>query len=481
MNDHHSLRRSATDTADTTGATDPEGTTKPPGTLHTQGTTSPSDEPSQPVTALRRGWPRRAVLPALTATAIAAAVAVGLFGLPSQGTQAALTGPEAAAVPVAVAGVPARDVGTWSEFSGRLEAVEQVAIRSRVAGSIAAIHFREGELVRPGDLLLTIDPAPYRAALERAEAQQAAARARLAYAEVEQQRTRRLLSEQAIAQREYDERANNLREAQANLRAAQAQLQTARLDLDYTEVRAPIGGRIGRREFTVGNLVAAGPGAPVLTTLVSVDPIYAAFDADEHVVTEALAGLRAAGGQRSDLGRIPVRMSTLATDGAPREGQLQLIDNQVDTASGTVRVRARFDNADGALIPGQFARIRMGQPRQSRVLLVAERAVGTDQDKRFVLVVGDDDRIVWREVKLGGTVDGLRIVTAGLQAGERVVVNGLQRLRPGVKVTPHPAEMTARVAPSTSTAAVAAPVSRAGANESAPSAVAVATAATTAD
>jgi multidrug efflux system membrane fusion protein len=181
----------------------------------------------------------------------------------------------------------------------------------------------------------------------------------------------------------------------------------------------------------------------VLTTLVSVDPIHAAFDADEHVVTGALAGLRDGDGGRRDLARIPVRMTTAAGDGTALEGRLQLIDNRVDATSGTVRVRARFDNADGSLIPGQFARIRMGQPRPERVLLVAERAVGTDQDKRFVLVVGDDDKVAWREVRLGATVEGLRIVTGGLSAGERIVVNGTQRVRPGTVVDPQPAAMTA--------------------------------------
>ena len=390
---------------------------------------------------------RRGLWPTVTGMTIAVAVAVAVFGLPSLRAQATAPAPAAAAMalPVSVATVESREVNAWSEFSGRLEAVERVDIRSRVAGAIQAVHFREGALVRRGDLLLTIDPAPYRAAVERAEAQLAATRARLAYARIEQQRTRRLLDEQAIAQREYDERANNQREAEANLRAAQASLQTARLDLEYTEVRAPVAGRIGKLEITMGNLIAAGPGAPVLTTLVSVDPIYAAFDANEHVVTSALAGLRASGdGNRADLDRIPVQMTTAADRDQSHAGRLQLIDNRVDVASGTVRVRAEFDNADGALIPGQFARIRMGQPLTERVVLVTERAVGTDQDKKFVLVVDGDNKVSWREVRLGASVDGLRVVTEGLAAGERIVVNGVQRVRPGSVVAPQTVAMAAR-------------------------------------
>jgi len=216
-------------------------------------------------------------------------------------------------------------------------------------------------------------------------------------------------------------------------------------DQALTSRDSTVAGRIGKLEITLGNLIAAGPGAPVLTTLVSVDPIYAAFDANEHVVTSALAGLRASGdGNRADLDRIPVQMTTAADRDQPHAGRLQLIDNRVDVASGTVRVRAEFDNADGALIPGQFARIRMGQPLTERVVLVSERAVGTDQDKKFVLVVDGDNKVSWREVRLGASVDGLRVVTEGLAAGERIVVNGVQRVRPGSVVAPQTVAMAAR-------------------------------------
>ncbi|KRC08686.1 RND transporter MFP subunit [Hydrogenophaga sp. Root209] len=345
-------------------------------------------------------------------------------------------------MPVSVATVTESDIAAWEEFSGRLEAVERVDIRSRVAGVVQATHFREGALVAKGDLLVSIDPAPFEAEVARAEAQTVAAQARVTHATNEHARARRLWDDKAIAQRELDDRENVLREAEANLKAAQAQLQTTRLSLGYTQVRAPVAGRIGRLEVTVGNLIAAGPGAPVLTTLVSVSPIYASFDADEKTVTGALKSL--AGGARRTIERIPVQMGTSATSDTPYTGQLQLIDNQVDPRSGTVRVRAVFDNKDGSLMPGQFARIRMGQPQTARTLLVSERAVGTDQDKKYVLVVGEGDKTEYRAVTLGGSVDGLRTVLSGLKPGERIVVNGLQRVRPGDVVQPEIVPMNAR-------------------------------------
>lgn len=377
------------------------------------------------------------VLAVLAVTGIAAAV-LGVSN--SRAQPGAPAG--ALATPVSVATVVQSEVAAWDEFSGRLEAVERVDIRSRVAGTIQAVHFREGALVTKGELLLTIDPAPYAAEVERADAQVAAAQARVAQAKGEQERSQRLWSEQAISKRELDERVNGQREADANLRAAQAALQTARLSLGYTQLRAPVSGRVGKLEVTVGNLIAAGPGAPVLTTLVSVSPIYASFDADEQVVARALKGVGVKGGRNLD--RIPVQMGTAASTDTPFEGRLQLVDNQVDPKSGTVRARAVFDNKDGQLIPGQFARIRMGQASQGTALLINERAVGTDQNKKFVLVVGADNKVVYREVTLGASVNGLRIVKDGLAANERIVVNGLQRVRPGALVAPQVVEMSAK-------------------------------------
>jgi len=382
-----------------------------------------------PLQARRRLW-----VAGTTLTAVAAALAT-VFMLQS-GPAVATPSPAAQATPVSVATVVQSDVAAWNDFSGRLEAVERVDIRPRVAGTVQGVHFREGALVKAGDLLLTIDPAPYQADVDRADAQVFAAQSRFANAKSNYERSKQLLQDHAISQREYDDSLNAQSEADANLRSAQAQLQTARLSLGYTQVRAPVSGRVGKLEITTGNLVAAGPGAPVLTTLVSVSPIYASFDADEQVVTRALRELPPGASARAQIEKIPVQMGTVADTATPIAGHLQLVDNQVDARSGTVRVRAVFDNADGTLMPGQFAHVRMGAVKADPALLINERAVGTDQSKKFVMVVGSDDKAQYREVTLGANVDGLRIVTSGLKPNERVVVNGLQRVRPGSLIAP---------------------------------------------
>jgi len=372
----------------------------------------------------------------------AAVIAVGAVGFGQFGshTAQANSGPTAPpATPVSVAQVVSQEVSAWNEFSGRLEAVDRVDVRARVSGAVQQVHFREGSLVKAGDLLVTIDPAPYQAEVARVEAQVAAAQARVTYTQSELARSKALLEERAVAKRDFDERDNAAREAAANLRAAQAALQTAQLNLGYTQVRAPVAGRVGKIEVTTGNLVAAGAGAPVLTTLVSVSPIYASFDADEKIVREALAALPV---DRRGLERIPVEMAGIDTDA--QAGRLQLVDNQVDARSGTLRVRAVFDNKDGRLIPGQFAKLRMGQVKNEPALLVNERAVGTDQDKRYVIVVGQGNQAEWRGVTLGASVNGLRVVTSGLKGGERVVVGGVQRVRPGSVLAPKDVAMDAK-------------------------------------
>src|SRR5688572_14987060 len=369
---------------------------------------------------------------AAASAAVVLALSAGAFYLRTSSAESKPAAAAPQALPVQVAVIEQHDVVTWDEFSGRLEAVERVDVRSRVAGQIKSVHFTEGALVKRGDLLVTIDPDPYAAEVERAQAQVVAAQARVNYAKSERQRAQRLWDESAIARRELDERVNAALEAEANVRAAQAALTSAKLSLSYTQVRAPVAGRVGRLEVTVGNLVAAGPGAPVLTTLVSVNPIYASFDADEHVVLRVLHD----GGTKG----IPVEAETVTNGGRQLSGRMQLIDNQVNTRSGTVRVRAVFDNKDGSLIPGQYVKLRMGKAKTEQALLVSERAVGTDQSKRFVMVVGPDDKAIWREVTLGGTANGQRIVTSGLEAGERIVVNGLQRVRPGAQLAPQAAQ-----------------------------------------
>jgi multidrug efflux system membrane fusion protein len=381
-----------------------------------------------------QGTNRRGLLAGLTASVALSAVAVfTLSGSRAQGDTAPAAPP---AIPVSVATVEARDIVPWAEFSGRLEAIERVELRSRVAGVVEAVHFREGNLVKRGDLLVSIDQAPYLADLQRAEAQVQGAKARVALAESENERGQQLLATRNLSQRDVDTRVNNLREAQANLQVAEAARRTAQLNLDYTQIRAPISGRIGRLDVTIGNLIAAS--GQVLTSLLSVDPIYAAFNADERSVLDALASLP--DGSRA-LEQIPVRLTTATAQAAQFSGRLHFVDNGIDATSGTVRVRARLDNPDGKLMPGQFVRVQLGQAKAEQQLVINERAVGTDQNKKFVFVVGDDAKATWREVSLGAAHDGLRIVNAGLKPGERIIVNGLQRVRPGATVAPEPVPM----------------------------------------
>lgn len=380
--------------------------------------------------------PNRARLWGAGLVAITVVAAAGAYMLlpmtDNPGKAVAAAPPPAASVSVAI--VEPKSVKLWDEFSGRLEAVERVDIRSRVSGAVEAVHFREGALVNKGDILITIDPAPYKAEVMRAEAQLAATQARSALTQTDLERGKQLIDSRTVSQRDLDQRENAAREAEANVRASQASLESAQLNLDYTQIRAPVAGRVGRLNVTVGNLVPAGSSGPVLTTLVSVNPIYASFDADEASIRRALGSLPTQTA-RNEIDRIPVQM-VLGDSDTPRQGKLNLIDNQVATATGTVRVRAVFDNSDGALIPGQFARLFLGRADDKPVLLVSERAIGTDQDKRYVLIVDKDKKAAYREVALGSAVDGLRVIRDGLSAGDQVIVSGLMRVRPGAPVEP---------------------------------------------
>lgn len=338
-----------------------------------------------------------------------------------------------AALPVTVAPVVERAVIEWDEFSGRVEAIEYVEIRPRVSGTIDVIHFQEGQLVKKGDLLFTIDPRPFRAELARAEAGRAQAQAALELARTEFERTRRLIEQHAVAQRELDQRNNAMLEAQAQLQAAEAEVMTARLNLQYTAITAPVSGRVSRAEITLGNLVGTGLNAPALTTLVSVSPVYVSFEIDER--TYQHYAMRGASGN-TNVKSIPVAVGLDNEQGYPHQGHLQAFDNRVDTTSGTIRARAVLDNANGLLTPGMYARVRTGGGGRTPALLIDDKAVGTDQDKKFVLVVGDDNKAVYRAVELGPMVEGLRVVRSGLQQGERIIVSGLQRVRPNDTVAP---------------------------------------------
>lgn len=334
---------------------------------------------------------------------------------------------------VEVATVAARDMVDWREYAGRLEAVDWVALRPLVSGTLVGVHFADGALVEAGDLLFTIDPRPYEAAVDQAKAALTAAQALVAYTASDVARAKRLLANNATAKRDVDEKRNAARVAAADLQAAQARLESAQLDLEHTRITAPISGRMSRAEVTEGNVVAAGPAAAPLATLVSVARMYASFELDEPTFLASVSQARM--GQA----RVPVLLGLTGEAGYPRSGELASVDNVLDPASGTIRVRAVFDNPDGSLVPGLFARIKLGSSAARRAILIDEKAIGTDQNKRFVVVVDEHNKTAYREVHLGATQEGQRVVEAGLRAGERIVVNGLQRIRPGDPVRPLPA------------------------------------------
>lgn len=378
----------------------------------------------------------------LSAVLLAAAVSTVLSGCSSEATpNAALIKPASVSVAAAIQ----RDVVDWDEFTGRVEAVESVEIRPRVTGYIQSVNFTEGSVVRKGDLLFVIDPRPYRAELAKAEAEltRAVARAELSQSDVA--RSEKLLAIKAVSQEEFDQRINATREANADVEAARAAVEAARLNIEFTRVTAPIGGRVSKAAVTTGNLVTGGSGnAALLTTIVSIDPIYVSFEGDEQVYLKYNELARR--GERTSSRDVanPVQMGLANEDGYPHEGRMVFVDNQIDSRTGTIRARATFDNKDGYFTPGLFARVKLlGHDRYSAVL-VDDRAVGTDQSQKFVYVVDANNTVAYRAVKVGRLTDGLRVVTEGLAPGENVIVNGLQRVRPGTVVAAEHVAMDAR-------------------------------------
>jgi membrane fusion protein, multidrug efflux system len=336
---------------------------------------------------------------------------------------------------VTVAQVIARDVTEWDELTGRLEAVNTVEIRPRVSGYVSAVRFHEGAIVHRGDLLFQIDARPFQAEVDRLRAEVAARRATVQRANSEAQRAERLASENAMSHEEHERRASFAQESIAQVSAVEAALRAAELNLEFTRVASPIDGRVSRAIVTEGNLVSSGPGeATLMTTVVSLDPIYAAFDADEQTFQRYLGlsrqGRRGTGGQ-SD---VPIRLALAEDTDFPRQGTLNFLDNRIDPATGTIRGRALFRNQDHSLTPGQFVRLQLPGSAAYKGLLIQDRAVGTDLDKRFVLTVSGDHVVQYKVVTLGPIIEGLRVVRSGLGPQDQVIVNGLQRVRPGAKV-----------------------------------------------
>ncbi|MCI0745643.1 MAG: efflux RND transporter periplasmic adaptor subunit [Verrucomicrobia subdivision 3 bacterium] len=387
--------------------------------------------PREPVLIIEK---QERVLRFVIALAVAT-LAVALFSgcKPAQATQQ----PAMQAPAVTVAPVEQREIVEWDEFTGRTEAVEAVEVRPRVSGHIQEVRFQAGQLVREGDVLFVIDPRWHKAEFERRQAEYEQAKVRLENAEREARRTEPLLTNRAISTEEAEARVSRFHEAKAAVLAAQAARDAAKLDLEYTEIRAPIDGRVSRELKTVGNYISGTAGAAtMLTTIVSTDPIYVLADMDENSLLKFNGLARASQATSNAQGKVPVELQLADEEGYPHVGHIESFDNRLDPNTGSILLRAVFPNPEGRIVPGLFARIRVPLSEQYQALLVEEQAIGTDQGQKFVLTLSPTNTVEYRAVKLGPTVTGKRIVRSGLNPGDQIVVNGLQRVRPGMPVTP---------------------------------------------
>jgi len=373
----------------------------------------------------------RALAPGLLL--MSALVLSGLLAGCSSSGQANPQGPTS----VSVAEVACKQFDETDEFTGRLEAVNTVEVRPRVSGYLESVHFKEGAIVRKGGLLFQIDARPFQAEVDRWKGELAQARAQLARAQSDFQRAERLHNNDGMSAEEYDRRASARTEAEARIASTAAALRGAELNLEFTRITAPITGRVGRAEVTEGNLVASGPAQiRPLTTVVSLDPIYAYFDADEQTYLKyaRLAGY-SKGASANEINS-KVFLGLGDEESFPHTGRLDFVDNQVSSSTGTIRMRGTFPNKNLALTPGLFARLRLERGGAYHGCLARDEAIGTDLNQKFVLALGKNNALDYRPVKLGSITDGLRVVRDGLKEGDLIVVNGLQRVRPGMPVAP---------------------------------------------
>ncbi|MGH6884493.1 MAG: efflux RND transporter periplasmic adaptor subunit [Geminicoccales bacterium] len=368
-----------------------------------------------------------------------AALAIVILGVAAL---AACTGEAAPGAPmpppaVSVAPVLVQEVARWDEYTGRVEAVETVDLKPRVSGYIERVNYTEGQEVAEGDVLFVIDQRPYRAALARAEADLARARAQAGLAQTEAARARKLAEQRAISTEELDQREAAVAQARAEVDAAEAAADIARLDLEFTEVRSPIDGRAGRALVTAGNLVSTQPNATLLTTIVSLDPVYVYFEGDERTYLRYNAMARNGERPSSREARSPVRVGLATDEGYPYSGYVDFMDNRVDPRTGTIRARAVLENDDHVFTPGLFARVQLLGSGKFEALLVDEKAVLTDQDRKYVYVLGPENRAVRKDIVPGDLAEGLRVVREGLDPGDRVIVHGVQKVFfPGMPVDP---------------------------------------------
>ena len=337
----------------------------------------------------------------------------------------------------------ARDVIEWDEYIGRLESPETVEIRARVSGYLDKVHFKEGKEVKKGDLLFTIDRRPYQADYERAEADHQRAESQADLAKSDAERAKNLIATKAISAEDFDTKTKTYTSALAAVKSARAAMDSARLNLEFTEIRAPIDGRISSALVTEGNLVSggiSGAGASLLTTLVSLDPLYCYGSADERAILKYIRLSKEGKRESARDKEIPAEMGLADETGFPHRGHMDFVDNRVDPNTGTLRARGVFTNADHSLSPGFFARLRIPGSGKYPALLIPDRALGSDQSQKFVYVVNAEKKVEFRPVKIGPLIDGLRVVKEGLKPGEQIIVEGLLRVRPGVTVDPKPPE-----------------------------------------
>ncbi len=338
-------------------------------------------------------------------------------------------------VSVEVARPLVREVVDWDEYFGRLSAVKSVGIKPRVDGYLESIHFEDGQLVEKGELLFVIDPRPYRSALAAARAERSRAQARTELARSESKRANQLLKRRVISDEQMDEREATLQEASATLRAAEAEVETNRLALEFTRITAPISGRVGARSVDVGNLISVGSSTSTpLTTIVSLDPIYCDFDADERDVLKyirlGITGERVSGRELAH----PVLLGLVDEEGFPHTGELDFIDNRVDPNTGTMRARAVFPNPDHLLVPGMFGRVQIAGSGRYQGFLVPGHALATDLARQIVFVVNEDGQVATKPIEAGPRIGALRVIRSGLEASDRVIVSGVQQVRPGQHV-----------------------------------------------
>ena len=347
--------------------------------------------------------------------------------------------PPSGPLPVNVITVTEKEVTEWDEFTGRIDAVESVEIRPRVSGYLTEIHFKAGEVVEKGAPLFVIDPRPYQADLDRATANLDQTEAQLKLADIDFKRSESLRQKALVSAEEFDQKTAALRQAEASVRAAKAGRDMAALNMEFTQIKSPIAGRVSDARVTVGNLVQSSAGAEgVLTTVVSIDPIYVHVDADENAVLKFMK-LHAEGKRKSAREeKIPAYVQLANEENFPHEGYLDFVDNRLDPATGTMRARGVFKTWDSLLTPGFFVRMRIPAGPKVTATLIDDKVIGSQQGVRFVFVVKPDRTIERRNIETGTIFEGQRIVRGGLKAGEQVVSTRLQMLQPGMPVAPMP-------------------------------------------